>query len=258
MAQFESITGTTELEAVNKMLAATGESPIDQSELDSPTQADVTLAVAILKDVLREGLTMGWRFNIEFGVEIVPTGDSPYTWTGRDSQTEDLNIFAPPSDLIRFVVSNNPIMMKASSQIIASSDNFPKLVTRSPQNYSGTAAIVFWDQALQRDGLSEENFPYLYIDYVRYVPFSECPEVFLSWCIARAARQFSEKTVGDAELSGFTKNDVAVAFRNLKREQGMEDSYNMLKHSGTFQFLGWPRLFRSQGSLIDRDSISHQ
>ena len=64
-------TPTTELEAVNQMLAAIGESPVNT--LENNGVVDAVLARQILKNVSRQYQAMGWHWNTEQAFEITPT-----------------------------------------------------------------------------------------------------------------------------------------------------------------------------------------
>lgn len=66
-----STTPTTELEAVNIMLAVIGESPINS--LYSPAVADAVTAQAVLSEVSRAVQSVGWHFNTEEGFPLTPT-----------------------------------------------------------------------------------------------------------------------------------------------------------------------------------------
>jgi hypothetical protein len=94
MADFiVSLTGSTELEAVNEMLAAIGVAPV--ASLDSTTSRDAILAKTAIKTVAREVLLERWRFNSEFGVQVLPK--QGLTWTDEADSTEtDLYIFEVP------------------------------------------------------------------------------------------------------------------------------------------------------------------
>lgn len=71
MRSFEANLETSdELAAVNDMLAAIGESPVNTLEGDS--NADVANARRILNKVNTEVQSKGWTFNIEEGVSLVP------------------------------------------------------------------------------------------------------------------------------------------------------------------------------------------
>jgi hypothetical protein len=89
MIQLET---TTELEAVNSILATIGEAPV--TSLDPEDMAvDAETAHSFLKSSLRRTLSRGWTFNLERSVTLSPDAD------GR--------IFVGP-DAVRVVVPNEP------------------------------------------------------------------------------------------------------------------------------------------------------
>ncbi len=365
--KFQSFAATTELEALNSLLGSIGEAPVAQSELDTPTRADVTIAINIMGEIMREALSIGWKFNVSFGFEIAPSYDSGYTHTFRDGTTKDYNIFTPPSDLIAFKLSNisgqqgsrfkelvispresaNDLTAIGTLVIDATPEKFKTTTTSTVRiagglhdksaataiafsaadtintaaaagyfwgvwlvqvNAAGTvstkpggglsdqvyatkvAAVnaipepdaaqvglghiliqantgaawtaqtddmtagsdlslisfvdfaasesVFLNVAEQTDGLEESVYEFLYIDYIKYVGWTTCPEVFRQYAYLRAARRFSERTVGDPNLSGFSQREERLAFRNLKREQGEKDRLNHSNNLGPFRALG--------------------
>jgi len=66
------MTATTELEAVNIMLAAIGEAPINS--LTGTVPVDVRLAQNTLTEVNKEVQSEGWSFNTEINVELTKDG----------------------------------------------------------------------------------------------------------------------------------------------------------------------------------------
>lgn len=66
-----AVTPTTELEAVNLMLDAIGESPINS--LGNSAVVDAVKAQAVLSEVSRAVQQKGWHFNTEKEYELVPT-----------------------------------------------------------------------------------------------------------------------------------------------------------------------------------------
>lgn len=66
-----AVTPTTELEAVNLMLDAIGESPINS--LTNSAVVDAVKARAVLSEVSRAVQQKGWHFNTEKDYELVPT-----------------------------------------------------------------------------------------------------------------------------------------------------------------------------------------
>ena len=65
-----AIARTTELQAVNTMLSAVGEPPINN--LEGQKNADAAIAKNILDEVSSEVQTHGWHFNTQPKVELSP------------------------------------------------------------------------------------------------------------------------------------------------------------------------------------------
>lgn len=70
---FISTTPVTELEAVNILLAAIGESAV--SSLENATTVEVTQAKNLLSNVNREVQQKGWHFNTEWDVTLTKKSD---------------------------------------------------------------------------------------------------------------------------------------------------------------------------------------
>jgi len=229
MTQITGIAPTTELEAVNAMLSAIGEAPIAQAALTTITAADVDMAVNLLRNTTREVLSMGWKFNTEFGFQLAQS--ATYAWTGVDGTTATLGIFKRPAGMLKFSVT--PCDGQGGS-------SFPDMVLRPSRSYqeSGASVEVFYDRAKNRDGFDVTERTYLYIDPVWAFDFEQMPEVARRYCTIHAARQFIQQTVGSTTLSGFAQQDEALAYRNLKREEGETDSYSMLKNMAVLGAFG--------------------
>jgi hypothetical protein len=84
-----SLTLSTELEAVNTMLSAIGEAPVNQ--LDTTTNAEARIAKQILDEVNRDVQSRGWHFNTEPDYTLTRTG---------------ANELELPSTCVRFDVKN--------------------------------------------------------------------------------------------------------------------------------------------------------
>lgn len=65
MATITATTPTSELDAINTMLEAIGESPVVEADLTSTTLVYVVVAKRILTQVNREVQSTGWHFNTE-------------------------------------------------------------------------------------------------------------------------------------------------------------------------------------------------
>ena len=62
----------TELQAINRMLAGIGQSPITQAGLDNAANPDVAIATETLYEVSRQIQSEGWAFNKEYNVLMSP------------------------------------------------------------------------------------------------------------------------------------------------------------------------------------------
>lgn len=67
---------TTELSAVNAMLATIGEAPVNT--IDGNGLVDVTIAKQALDEVTRSVLVEGWRFNTDTDYPLTPEGFAPF------------------------------------------------------------------------------------------------------------------------------------------------------------------------------------
>jgi hypothetical protein len=244
MAQIINLAATTELEAVNAMLATIGESPI--ADVDTATQADATIAINTLRDVVREVQSMGWKFNTEFGYQVAPEA-ATYDWVDLDGVTTTLNIFKRPAGLIDFEVTKIPSQQGSS---------YVDTTLKKSRKYQETGAYVevFYDRRNNRDGFKASDFPYLYINPTWLMDFSDMPETARRFGVIVAARRFQASVVGSEVLHSFTERDERVAYRNLKRAEGQKDNLNMFNNSGTAAILGWPRRFGVTGVFEDRNT----
>jgi hypothetical protein len=138
--QIYDLVATTELEAVNAMLASIGEAPLDT--LDGATQSDVQTAINILRDTTREVQSEGWRFNTEFGFEIAP--ELAFNYADSAGVTTRLGVYRPPVNLVKFSMTQSPdqqgsrypdaVLRPARSVIMGPAE---RNITRSP-DFPGT------------------------------------------------------------------------------------------------------------------------
>lgn len=246
MPQITNLSPTTELEAINAMLAALGEAPI--TDVDAATQADVVMAVNALRDTCREVQSMGWKFNTEFGYQLAPA--LTFAYLDRSGQTTGLNVFVAPDRLIRHTISNivsqmgfkklDTVLRPAATLVATISGESVSQV--SDLTVSGSRhPMVFYDRVLNRDGFdsADPDRQFIYIDPVWLFNFEEMPEEARRFCLVLAMRRFLSATAPSTTLVGFTENDQRIALRNLKVAHGLEDDYNMLDNSSLLSQLGW-------------------
>jgi hypothetical protein len=238
MPLITNLTSTTELEAVNKMLAAIGQAPITDLAAGQ-AQTDVAMATTALRDAARGVQTLPWQFNTKFQVPLSPAA-SAFAWTDPDGTAVSLNIFTPPTNLASFTPS------QTSAQQFS---GYPLDLAIMPSVSYVPGTMVFYDRRFNRDGLIASTFSKLYIDATYYFNFEQLPETARQYITVLAGRRFIEQVLGAQELVGFQHQDELIALRSLKRDQGDEDTFNMLNHPDVFRVLGFrPRM---TGNFVD-------
>lgn len=226
MPQLSTIAATTEVDAVNALLSTIGEAPYsDQTELDASTSVDVTTAVARLRDTIRAVCTQPWKFNTEREYKLTAAGT--ITWA---ADSEEIGVFTVPTNLMAFTTS-----LRADQQ----GSKYTDATIRLSRQYLDPAfVLVFADRATGRDGFPTADREFLYIDPIWHVAFANMPETAKQYVIARAGRVWQQGVVGSEVLRAFTVEDERLALRNLKREQGQPEDYNMLSNADVSKHLG--------------------
>lgn len=229
MAVITTIRPSTEQQAVNVILGAIGEAPI--SETDNLTtlsnnDANVEVAVKLLKEATRDLLTAGWRFNTLTGYEIAPT--ATYSWTDTDGATTVLNVFKRPTDAL------------AWKQTKCSQMQGIELVERRSIKYTEAAAkvMVLFDRIRNRDGVEQSTYPYLYLDLINACDFEDMPESARKYATIVAARRMAQRGPVSQVQAAFTQSDEAFALRTLRREQGLSQQLNLFQTAETVEMAG--------------------
>lgn len=240
------LSALTKIEAVNRILRAGGEAPV--TNLTAPTLAadpNVARAVEVLDETSREVQTLGWRFNTEFGYEVLPTVED-FDWTDSLGTVTPLNIFQAPAGLLSFAVSAT-----AEQQ----GGNYVDTTVRVARRWTvgGSAAPVLYDRALNRDGFYGRRA--LYLDCIFGFDFDFLPQSARTYITLLAARKYLKDVVGSRDLVGLTDEDLADALRTLKRDQGEEDDFNIFRNASVYATRGG-RPFGPSGVLDFRGSPS--
>lgn len=177
MAQTNNLSALTELEAINAMLASIGEAPV--STLIGATQADVVTGINILRNQTREVQSWGWRFNTDFGLEVLPSGT--FAWTDSAGVTTTLNVFRPPAQLAAFEMAMGPtqqgssyadaVLRPAPITVIAPVPVVDTCVDcLSPQVDGVASSGLSGFKAVESNGMSDEDFSaYLVSQYATYL-----------------------------------------------------------------------------------------
>jgi len=113
----------TELQAINRMLAGIGQSPITQAGLDNAANPDVAIATETLYEVSRQIQSEGWAFNKEYNVlmnpntsgliavatDIMQVDASNQTYRGRQTSSNyyDTSFYGSASNAAMDVIIKN-------------------------------------------------------------------------------------------------------------------------------------------------------
>lgn len=232
MAEFTNLTPTTELQAVNQMLSAIGEAPVDSI---TGSQPDLAMAKNHLRETLKEIQLEGWRYNLERDLQLAP--DGTVEWSDVEGESTTLNVWERPSNLAKWQLSK-----------VTENDQYNlDLVLRESKQYTdggGSKVVVFYDRDANRDGLDADDYDYIWIDAVWFFDFENCPQSIRRLATVRAARRLAEDAVGSKKLSDFSKTDERIALRNLLRDQGLKDRRNLFRNPDIRHKLGRTRRFR--------------
>lgn len=222
MPLITNLSATTELEAVNTMLAAIGEAPITDLAAGQAL-LDVQLATERLRAAAREVQSVPWQFNRR-RLTLAPAAQ--LAWTDPDGTAQALNVFTPPLRLAGFE--------PASTRVCA----VPDVVLGPSVVYAPAGTLIFIDRANNREGLLTSSYPTLTIAGWFFFDFEQLPETARRYITVLAARRFIASTLGSQEIEGFTLKDEAQALRLFKRDQGDDTRPNMLDHPDVNRVLG--------------------
>lgn len=236
-----NLSATTELEAVNAMLSAIGESPVETVDT---AHADVERAVNLLRDKTRTLQNRKWKFNTEFGLALT-AASTAQAWTDPDDTAKTLSVFTPPAYLGAWNLSR--ISEQASFDVTIR----PSKVYQVASAY----VLVFYDRKFNRDGFEASTLRNgkLYIDATWRFDFANLPDVARRYVTTSAARQFIAEALGDdnARLRNAAAEELS-AWRDLREEEGEDDVFSLLDSPDTSGILGG-RL-RDRGYGLDERS----
>jgi hypothetical protein len=185
---------TTELQAVNIMLSLIGEMEIDDLSL-AASNADVQMALFILRSATRTVQTKGWQFNTETGRTL---------YRGPNSE------IALPSNAVRCSKPEDPQLQQEDV----------RFTIRGQRLFNQTTNSFVWDVDVVAD-------------LTLLLPFEELPEPARNYIAEKAAQRFQDRKLGSTTLRSFTADDMAdasVALMDYELDDGV---YNLLVHPST-------------------------
>lgn len=110
----------TELQAINRMLAGIGQSPITQAGLDNAANPDVAIAKETLYEVSRQIQSEGWAFNKEYNVIMAPNTAGKIAITGDIMQIDasEFNYRGNPNRGNYYTASTSTAVTNANMDLI--------------------------------------------------------------------------------------------------------------------------------------------
>ncbi|WP_145960512.1 phage tail protein [Novosphingobium meiothermophilum] len=173
------IAPSTELEAVNRMLASIGQSPVNTLTVSGVP--DVVDALQVLRDTLRDVEAQGWSWNTDRNYSLSPQIDGtikiPSGAMEVDASTVSSNI----------VVRRNP------------NTNELSLYDLDNQTYTFTAAVE--------------------VEIIWAYPFEDIPQTARTYVSIAAARKFQAQRVSSPLLDGYNDRDEQRAWDRLWRSE---------------------------------------
>ena len=176
-----STTRTSELEAVNTILSAVGEPPINS--LDGQKNVDAAIARNILNEVSREVQTHGWHFNTHIRVKLSPSIDS------------------------HIVLDDSGVRVDINQSTDSSFQEFIDITQRGNKLFDRTNNTYVFKKDI------EATVIYL-------LTWEDLPEPARRFITVRAARIFQDRMVGSQAHHAFSQEDEVRARALLKEFEG--------------------------------------
>jgi hypothetical protein len=179
---------TTKLEAVNTILSAVGSSPVNT--LVGAQSNDVRVAISTLDEISREVQTVGWHFNMDEDVPLVP-----------DGTTKEI-VLAPSIVKVDLEELNTQGL---------------DIVQRGQRLYDRTNRTYQFNVSLKATT-------------VTLLEWEDLPEQARRYILIRAARIFNDRMVGSVEHHQFTALDEMQARAALVEFDGDTADHNIFDH----------------------------
>ena len=195
-----ALTRTTELDAVNTILSAVGEPPINS--LDEQKNVDAAIARNILTEVNRDMQAHGWHFNSQTKVSFSP-----------DSSTKEITL---PDNILRidvehwtsaFGTTDNRDITQRGSKLFSKKDN----------SYEFTSDVI--------------------ASVIYAFTWDELPEPARRYAAVKAARIFQDRMVGSQAHHAFTREDEVRALALLKEFEGETGDHSIYGNYDVFRII---------------------
>lgn len=183
-----TIVPSSELEAINAMLSTNGTSPLQIGyDLSAPDRADVETAINLICSTSRGVQSKGWQFNTVRGSNL-PVDDI-------------LGTIAVPSNALKVRKTVNDAQRTWD------------ISHRGGFLWNNTEDSDIFDDDFFTDGVD--------CDITYGLDFTDLPEPARQYIFIAASRRYQEQTLGNADLSSFSKSDEAQALAALIDAEGL-------------------------------------
>lgn len=176
------------LDAVNVCLESIGEMPVNSLEGEQILEARTV--ERMLLELHKEVQTRGWEWNTEYSY--------PFQ---RDATTHEIVV---PSNVVRWTPCHQMVGrdLQLRGQRVYDRGN---RTFKFPAEVTEVTADVVW-----------------------LLPWDECPEPLNRYVLARTARVFAARTLGDTDTVKFTMVDEQTAMNQLLLMEAENERYNLL------------------------------
>ena len=189
---------TTRLDAINRILSAIGEQPVNTLVGDVPPE--VAVASQILDEVDLEGQSRGWSFNTEDEITLVRDVD---------------NKIAVPANVTRIHVDR---FRYPSLDITARDDG---------------GVYRLYDKVGHTFVLSSDVVAQLIYQF----DFERTPESYRRYVVTKAARVMQDRTVGSGPHHQYTEQDERRALQFLKQHEDTVDERSIFDSYAAFRVI---------------------
>ena len=186
---------STELDAINSILMSVGESPVNTLTVQSP---EVVIAQSTLRQVCREVLQEGWKFNTEYEYPI---------------EIDNNKNVVVPNNVLQ--IDLNHFKHSGHHDVVRKSDN-------------GVYKLYdLIDHTFEFDDAGED----VYCDIIWMIDFEDIPQVFKSYITVRATRMASNRMVNNGQAAELIAQDESLARALATEYDCKQGDYNIFQDS---------------------------
>ena len=194
-----AVTKTTELDAINTMLSAIGEAPINS--LETSSNADVSLARNILTEVSKETQSVGWHFNREYDVTLSPTASNEILLADNIASLD--------------VEAANAGSSGTSGKVIQYVQRGDKIYNKTDHTFTITKSLK--------------------CNVVYMLEWTDLPQVARHYIMIKAARRLQDRVVGSTSQHQYNAIDEYQALTALKSTEAQEGDYSIFDNYDVYK-----------------------